>query len=55
MAATYATIGDPVTSVANLIESNWSGAIASGVGSTPTTIKATWEKFSVCFMCFSMA
>tara|TARA_R100001463_G_scaffold136414_1_gene201721 strand:+ start:836 stop:1294 length:459 start_codon:yes stop_codon:yes gene_type:complete len=43
MAATYATIGDPVTSVASLINDNWSGAIASGVGSTPTTIKATWE------------
>tara|TARA_R110002051_G_C8674121_1_gene490859 strand:- start:746 stop:1204 length:459 start_codon:yes stop_codon:yes gene_type:complete len=43
MAATYAELGDPVTSVATLLNNNWSGAIATGVGSTPTTIKATWE------------
>ena len=43
MAATYATIADPVTSVASLIEDNWSGSVATGVGSTPTTIKASWE------------
>ena len=46
MGATYATIGDPVTSVASLIESNWSGSgsdVASSVGSTPSTIKASWE------------
>ena len=43
MAATYATIGDPVTSVASLISDNWSGSVATGVGSTPSTIKASWE------------
>ena len=46
MGATYATIGDPVTSVASLIENNWSGSgsdVASSVGSTPSTIKASWE------------
>ena len=43
MAATYATIGDPVTSVASLVSDNWSGSVATGVGSTPTTIKASWE------------
>lgn len=43
MAATYASLADPVTSVASLLETNWSGPIAAGVGSTPSTIKATWE------------
>ena len=43
MAATYATIGDPVTSMASLIEDNWSGSVATNVGSTPSTIKASWE------------
>jgi len=43
MAATYATIADPVTSVASLISDNWSGSVATGVGSTPALIKATWE------------
>ena len=46
MAATYAELGDPVTSVASLISNNWSGSgsdVASSVGSTPTTIKASWE------------
>jgi hypothetical protein len=43
MAATYAALADPVTSVASLIEDNWSGSVATGVGSTPTTIKASWE------------
>ena len=46
MGATYATIGDPVTSVASLIENNWSGSgsdVASSVGSTPSTIKSSWE------------
>tara|TARA_R100001463_G_scaffold7545_1_gene24066 strand:+ start:108 stop:566 length:459 start_codon:yes stop_codon:yes gene_type:complete len=43
MAATYATIADPVTSVASLVSDNWSGSVATGVGSTPSTIKASWE------------
>jgi len=46
MAATYAELGDPVTSVATLISSNWSGSgsnVASSVGSTPAAIAASWE------------
>jgi len=43
MAATYATIGDPVTSIASLVSDNWSGSVATNVGSTPSTIKASWE------------
>ena len=46
MAATYAELGDPVTSVATLISSNWSGSgsnVASSVGSTPAAIAASWD------------
>ena len=42
MAATYATLADPVDTVVSLLSSNWS-AVASGVGTTPNTIKASWD------------
>ena len=41
MAATYATLADPVDAVVDLLEDNWS-AVASGVGTTPT-IKSSWN------------
>ena len=41
MAATYATLADPVDAVVSLLNSNWS-AVASGVGATPT-VKASWD------------
>ena len=41
MAATYATLADPVDAVVSLLNSNWS-AVASGVGTTPT-VKSSWD------------
>ena len=41
MAATYATLADPVSAVVNLLSNNWS-AVASGVGTTPT-IDESWD------------
>ena len=41
MAATYATLADPVDTVVDLLEDNWS-AVASGVGTTPT-VKSSWD------------
>ena len=41
MAATYATLADPVDAVVSLLNSNWS-AVASGVGATPT-VKSSWD------------
>ena len=41
MAATYATLNDPVETVVSLLSSNWS-AVASGVGTTPT-IDESWD------------
>jgi hypothetical protein len=41
MAATYATLADPVSAVVDLLSDNWS-AVASGVGTTPT-IDESWD------------
>jgi len=41
MAATYATLADPVDAVVSLLDDNWS-AVASGVGTTPT-VKSSWN------------
>ena len=41
MAATYATLADPVSAVVDLLESNWT-AVASSVGTTPT-IDESWD------------
>ena len=41
MAATYATLADPVEAVVSLLSSNWS-EVASGVGTTPT-IDESWD------------
>ena len=41
MAATYAALADPVSSVVTLLSSNWSD-VASGVGTTPT-IDESWD------------
>ena len=41
MAATYATLADPVSAVVNLLSNNWS-EVASGVGTTPT-IDESWD------------
>jgi hypothetical protein len=41
MAATYATLTDPVEAVVSLLSNNWS-AVASGVGTTPT-IDESWD------------
>jgi|TARA_R100000988_G_C3951526_1_gene141350 hypothetical protein len=41
MAATYATLADPVSAVVDLLDDNWS-AVASSVGTTPT-IDESWD------------
>jgi len=41
MAATYATLADPVSAVVDLLENNWT-AVASSVGTTPT-IDESWD------------
>ena len=41
MAATYATLADPVSAVVDLLSNNWS-EVASGVGTTPT-IDESWD------------
>tara|TARA_R100001224_G_scaffold111164_1_gene90709 strand:+ start:506 stop:964 length:459 start_codon:yes stop_codon:yes gene_type:complete len=41
MAATYATLADPVSAVVDLLTNNWS-EVASGVGTTPT-IDESWD------------
>ena len=41
MAATYATLADPVSAVVDLLSNNWTD-VASGVGTTPT-IDESWD------------
>ena len=41
MAATYASLADPVSAVVDLLDDNWS-AVASSVGTTPT-IDESWD------------
>ena len=43
MAATYATLADPVDAIVNVLNNNWDGTYTSAVGGTKPTIKSSWD------------